>query len=91
MIPVERKYDREEFARRGVEVYQQRVVPRLHAEDRGKFVATDIETAEYEVDEDDYSAVMRLRKRLPEAQIWLSRVGEPAAHRFGRRSEAGGR
>ena len=58
---------------------------RLRPEDEGKFVAVDVRTGEYEVDEDDYGAVARLRARVPEADIWLARAGEAAAYRMGRR------
>ncbi len=53
-------------------------------EDDGKFVALDVQTGDYEVDEDDYAAVSRLRARNPAAQVWLSRVGQPAAYRMRR-------
>ena len=53
-------------------------------EDDGKFVAVDIHTEGYEVDEDDYAAVSRLRGRIPAAEIWLNRVGQPAAYRMRR-------
>ena len=43
----------------------------------GKFVAIDVETGDYEMDEDDYAAVTRLRSRKPEADIWLMRAGYP--------------
>jgi hypothetical protein len=74
----------EELARLGTEVFDRRVRPVLRPDDEGKFVAIDVETGEFETDDDDYAAVMRLRTRSPEADIWLSRVGEPAAYRMGR-------
>jgi hypothetical protein len=52
----------------------------LRPEDHGKFVAIDVVTGDYETDEDDYIAVMRLRSRLPSADIWLMRAGYKAAH-----------
>jgi hypothetical protein len=39
------------------------VRPHLKPEDDGKFVAIDIATEEYEVDPDDYTAVMSLHRR----------------------------
>jgi hypothetical protein len=76
---------REEIARLGQEIFERRVRPHLKPEDDGKFVAIDIATEEYEVDPDDYSAVMRLRRRKPEAEIWLMRAGFPAADKLGLR------
>ncbi len=74
----------EELARLGSEVFERRVRPMLRREDDGKFVALDVQTGDYEVDEDDYAAVSRLRARNPAAQVWLSRVGQSAAYRMRR-------
>lgn len=72
----------EELARLGNEVFDQQVRPRLRPEDEGKFVALDVITGEYELDEDDYAAVTRLRARLPAADVWLARAGYPTAYRL---------
>jgi hypothetical protein len=74
----------EEIARLGAEAYDRHVRPALRPEDDLKFVAIDIDTGDYELDADDYASVMRLRKRRPSAEIWLGRVGEPAAYRIRR-------
>jgi hypothetical protein len=71
----------EEIARLGNELLS-RVRPSLGPGDDGKFVAIDIRTGEYELDEDDYGAVTRLRARLPAAEVWLGCVGQPAAYRM---------
>jgi hypothetical protein len=72
----------EEIARLGAEVFDRHVRPTLRPEDDGKFVAIDIGAGDYELDEDDYAAVTRLRKRRPSAEVWLGRVGQPAAYRM---------
>jgi hypothetical protein len=72
----------EEIARLGAEVFDRDVRPALRPEDDDKFVAIDIDTGYYELDEDDYAAVTRLRNRRPSAEIWLGRVGQPAAYRM---------
>ncbi len=77
------RYSKEEFARRGDEMYERVVRPQLNDSDKGKFVALDIETGEYEIDSKDISASHRLRMRLPNAQVWLLRVGYGAAYHFG--------
>jgi hypothetical protein len=74
----------DELARLASEVFERRVRPLLRPEDDGKFVALDVQTGEYAVDEDDYAAVSRLRARNPTAQVWLSRVGQSAAYRIRR-------
>ena len=82
MVLRETRYSREEFAQRGQEIYERHIRPALRADDEGKFVAIDIESANYEMDRDDYAATERLLHRHPEAQIWLVRVGHSAAYRF---------
>jgi hypothetical protein len=72
----------EEIARLRAEVFGRRVRPALRPEDDGKFVALDIDTGEYEIGEDDYAAVTRLRARRPAAEVWLERAGQPAAHQL---------
>ena len=74
----------EEVARLGAEVFDRRVQPSLRQEDDGKFVAIDVGSGDYELDEDDYAAVTRLRGRRPSAEVWLGRVGQPAAYRMRR-------
>ena len=74
------RLSRDEIARLGTELFDQRVKPSLRPEDDGKFVAIDVFTGEYEIDEDDYPVVMRLRARLPDAEIWLMRAGRRAAY-----------
>jgi hypothetical protein len=83
------RYSREEFARRGQEIYERQVRPALRPDDEGKFVAIDIESGSFEVDRDDYSATERLLSHHPDAQIWLVQAGQRAAYRLGARSASG--
>lgn len=83
MASVERRYSKEEIARRGDEIYESVIAPSLKRSDKGKILAIDIETREYELATDELTAGDRLRARLPEAQIWLVRVGSRSVHRFG--------
>jgi hypothetical protein len=78
----------EELARLGAELFDRRVRPALRPEDDGKFVAVSIETGDYELDEDDFTAVKRLQARRPSGEVWLGRVGEPAAYRMRRAGNA---
>lgn len=72
-----------ELARQGNEVFQRKVRSVLRPEDDGKFVAIDVESDEYEINEDDYAAVARLRSRKPSADIWLVRAGFPTTCQVG--------
>lgn len=51
----------------------------------GRFAAIDIESGIYEIDADELKAGNRLRKRIPDAQIWMVRVGSRSVHRIGSR------
>ena len=77
------RYSKEEFARRGDEIYERVLRPALESGNAGRFVAIDIETGAYEVDTDELAASDRLLARVPNAQIWLRRIGSRYAHRFG--------
>ena len=84
------RYSKEEYARRGGEIYQQ-IRPQVEAGNKGKIVAIDIETAEYAVGEDILSASQPLLDRNEDAQIWVVRVGHRAVHHIGVRSLPGER
>lgn len=83
MASTKRRYCKEEFAQRGDAIYENDVRPRLKAGDDGKIAAIDIESGIYEMDADELTAGDRLRARLPDAQIWMVRVGSHCVHRFG--------
>jgi hypothetical protein len=80
------RYSKEEFARRGHAIYESKVLPAAKPEDRNKYVAIDIESGDYEMDPDDYTAAERLLSRHPDAQMWLARIGHRAAYQLGGRA-----
>ena len=77
------RYSREEFSRRGTDIYFRVVRPTLSPDDIGKFVTIDIESEDFEVDRDSMKAADRLFERRPDAQIWLERAGYQTAHALG--------
>ena len=77
------RYSKEEFARRGDEIYERDIRSHIEAGSEGKFVVMDIETGAYEIDADELAASDRLLARCPDAQIWLRRVGSRYVRRFG--------
>jgi hypothetical protein len=79
------RYSKEEFRKRGEAIFEKKVCTRLKGRNPRDFVAIDIESEEYEVDKSEMAACGRLRDRIPDAQIWLRRVGSPYARRFGGR------
>ena len=60
------RYPKEEAARRGDEIYEQDIRPKVGAQDHGKYVAIDIETRQWEMDADEMAAGNRLRGRIPD-------------------------
>jgi hypothetical protein len=77
------RYSKEEFARRGDEIYFSRVRSQVEAGNHGKIVAIDIETGAWEMDINEVSASMRLEARCPDAQIWFVKIGSSYVRRFG--------
>lgn len=77
------RYSKEEFSRRGEEIFERTIKPAVENRNPRDFVAIDIETGSYEVDPDELAAMDRLHARIPNAQVWLRRVGSRFAHRVG--------
>lgn len=77
------RYSREEFARRGNEIYEIQIRPQVEEGNHGKIVAIDIETGAFELANDTISASDQLLERHPDAQIWCVRIGHKGVHRFG--------
>ena len=85
MASTERRHSKAEFARRGDAIYEKEVRPQLKASNMDKFAAVDIESGEFAIAADELKACHKLRKRIPDAQIWMVRVGYPYVHRIGGR------
>lgn len=79
-------YNKEEFARRGDEIYESTIRPQVEADNYGKIVAIDIETGTFAIADDTLSASQKLLAKCPHAQTWVVRIGHRAVHRFGARS-----
>ena len=80
------RYSKQEFARRGHEIFDSQVRPQVEEGNHGKIVAIDIETGAFEVADDSLTAAKQLLIRFPDAQILGIRIGHRAVHRFGFRS-----
>ena len=84
------RLSKEEHARRGTEIYDQQVRPKIEVGNHGKIVAIDVDTGDFEVADQTLLASERLLARRPGAQIWCVRIGHRGVHRFGLRSIAPG-
>ena len=72
------RYSKDEHARRGSDLYEQRVAAQVEAGNRGRIVALDVDSAAFEVADDTLTASQRLL-RCPDARsgayasaIWQS-------------------
>jgi hypothetical protein len=83
MAEAQPRYSREEFARRGEEIFERDIRSRLGAARAEDFVLIDVETGDYEIDPADIVALHRLLARRPDAQVWMRRVGSRSAYRLG--------
>ena len=84
MVVRQPRYPKEEFARRGDEIYNRDIRPLVETEEnKGKFVAIDIETGAWEMNADEINAGNRLFAQVPDAQTWMVRVGYGCLRRFG--------
>jgi hypothetical protein len=82
----QRRYSKEEIARRGQELYESGIRQQVEAGNEGKIVAIDIETGDFEVNENVVPATNQLFERHPDAQPWVIRIGHRAVDHFGARS-----
>ena len=73
----------EEIHRRGAEWFEQKVQGLVASCHPWHCVAIDVLTGEFEVAAEPMAATDRLRLRLPDAEIWMRRVGFPYVERIG--------
>lgn len=73
----------EETARRGDEIYEQRIRPHVEAANHGKIVAVDTATGAHTLGDTALSAARLLCATNPDAEIYFVRVGHSALHHIG--------
>jgi len=75
---------KEEIARLGKLIYERDLRAGLETETNlGKSLVIDIETGNYEIDDDHLAAVRRARAKRPDAVLFGMRVGYPTLARIG--------
>jgi hypothetical protein len=78
------RFSKEEIVRRGEEIYSEQLRDMLETEENvGKVVVIDVETGEYEIDEEPMPASRRIRARRPEAPTYAIRIGYDTVWGFG--------
>jgi hypothetical protein len=79
-----RRGSSEEIGRRGQEIYEKRLRPLVETEENvGKIISIDVETGDYEIDDDLIKAGDRLLSRHPNAVLYGARIGYDAVYAIG--------
>lgn len=76
------RYSHEEFRQRGDAIYS-KIKDKVKPGNNGKFLAIDIETGDYEVNEDEMKAVDALYDRIDDPQVTCYRIGYRTTHSLG--------
>jgi hypothetical protein len=76
-------YTTEEIVRRGKELYDREIRPKVEAGNKGKILVIDIETGAYEIDSDQLAAAERALAKHPDAALFAMRIGYPTMGRIG--------
>jgi len=79
------RYTSEEVAARGREIYEQQIRAKVEPEHVGKFLVVDVETGDYELDEDDVAAMKRAAAKHPADVLYGLRIGYRTMGRIGKR------
>ena len=77
------RYSADEIVARGKEIYAKQLRAKLEPQNIGKFLVIDIETGEYEMDEDDLAASMRASRKKPGGARYGMRIGSPTSGTIG--------
>jgi hypothetical protein len=81
----QRRYTKEEIAARGQAIYEQQIRALVEPEHIGKYLVIDIETGDYEIDDDGLAVSEKAAAKRPGAPLFGLRVGYPAWGRIGSR------
>lgn len=77
------RYSSHESAERGRKLYDEKLRAQVEPGNTGKFLVIDIETGEYEIDQDELAALKRAKAKRPDAPRYLLRIGHRGAYRIG--------
>ena len=78
------RFSSAEIMRRGKQLYEERIRDLVETDENiGKQIVIDIETGEYDIDEDGALASIRLMRQHPGAALYGARVGYDAVYSLG--------
>ena len=69
------RYGTDEIVARGKEIYEKQLKIKLESQNFGKFLVIDIESGEYEMDEDDLTAALRAYTKNPDGVRYEMQIG----------------
>lgn len=76
---------RDEIAAKGREFYESQIRANIEADHHGRIIVIDVESGDYEIDDDHLEAANRLKLRSPHAPLFAIKIGFPALARIGGR------
>ena len=72
------------IARRGQDLYNRSIRSQVETrENIGKIIAIDLNTGNYEIDDNLLEAIDRLQAQFPDAIVWAERIGFNAVYAVG--------
>jgi hypothetical protein len=77
-----------DIVERGTRIYEEQLRHILEPQHIGKYLVIDVETGEYELDEDHLAASDRAAAKRPGARLYAMRVGSRSVGRVGGRWSA---
>jgi hypothetical protein len=78
------RFSGEEIGRRGEEIYEQHLRALVETEENiGKIISIDIETGDYEIDDDLIVSGRRIQARHADAAMYAKRIGYDAVYAIG--------
>ena len=77
------KYTTDEVCDRGEQIYAERIKRLVEPQENGKFIVIDIESGDYEIDEEHTDASRRMRERRPHSIRYAGKIGEEATYHIG--------
>jgi hypothetical protein len=77
-------YSSDEIGRRGQEIYEKNLRAKVETKENiGKIISIDVESGDYEIDDDLIQAGDRLLARHPHASLYGARIGYDAVYGLG--------
>ena len=83
------RYSADEIVARGKEIYEKQLREKLEPQNIGKFLVIDIETGEYEMDEDDLTVALRAYQRNPNGARYEMQIGYATSGTLGNAFKGG--